>query len=560
MSSKPKPKAVRQTSTGTPSRSSSVKSTGTSDSSGSDIRRKALTKKEQPIEDGGQVRDSCGGRAAPFEAASRRNILEEVMVSTTPSSPIAAVSETANRLYQDSKEQLEGLSNIKREVRDVVIGNMGALYEITLRLGESRNALEKRIEEQKTNHAREMYRREVAYSAKLESLAGTVQGGNLSEQVEKLQKEIESLKSMIAFDIGDAMEKCRLSSLGKPNDLTQLNKKLTDIETMMVKASQAKAVENESTAEGHLELQELSATMTDTHNLVKVIYDRSEVKCAESTVKPPTEGVALKMGPLTYAGAAARAPVKTSHAIIVSSEKQEDSSDAVLNKIREAVDARNTGVCVDSVRRVRNQKVVLTCGNREDVEDITKRITAKPGLKVEKARTKDPTVIVWDVMSTLTNDEVTGAIKLQNKTLFNDLSSEDDRMEVRFRRKARNPHLNHVVLRVSPRLWRRMVEVGSAHIDLMKSKVADFSPLVQCSRCLGFGHGRRTCAESADICSHCSGQHLKSECPDYGLGHKPCCVNCKNAKQERLDHGAFSDDCPVKRKWDAIARLSVAYC
>ncbi|VVC88439.1 unnamed protein product [Leptidea sinapis] len=56
------------------------------------------------------------------------------------------------------------------------------------------------------------------------------------------------------------------------------------------------------------------------------------------------------------------------------------------------------------------------------------------------------------------------------------------------------------------------------------------------------------------------GPHLRHDCPHYIVGEQPCCLNCRSAGLEKTDHGAFSVECPVRRKWDSIARLSVTYC
>ncbi|XP_050672170.1 uncharacterized protein LOC126970360 [Leptidea sinapis] len=117
---------------------------------------------------------------------------------------------------------------------------------------------------------------------------------------------------------------------------------------------------------------------------------------------------------------------------------------------------------------------------------------------------------------------------------------EEQIMEIRFRRRCRNPHVNHIVMRVAPKLWQRVTAEGSVHIDLKRSTVEDFSPVIQCTRCLGFGHGRRNCKEANSLCSHCGGPHLRHDCPHYIVGEQPCCLNCRSAGLEKTDHGALS--------------------
>ncbi|CAK1553836.1 unnamed protein product [Leptosia nina] len=90
---------------------------------------------------------------------------------------------------------------------------------------------------------------------------------------------------------------------------------------------------------------------------------------------------------------------------------------------------------------------------------------------------------------------------MQNKNITSSIAEEDFRVKEKYRRRARNSHEEHVVLQVSPKLWSALTTAGKIHVDLQKVYVEDQSPLVQCTRCLGFGHGRRNCeSKESEIC------------------------------------------------------------
>lgn len=74
----------------------------------------------------------------------------------------------------------------------------------------------------------------------------------------------------------------------------------------------------------------------------------------------------------------------------------------------------------------------------------------------------------------------------------------------------------------------------------------DQSPLVQCSRCLRFGYGRRMCTEAVDLCSHYGGPNLRAECLVCLVNEKPSCKNCCVAKIEKTVHNAFDSECLVR--------------
>lgn len=159
-----------------------------------------------------------------------------------------------------------------------------------------------------------------------------------------------------------------------------------------------------------------------------------------------------------------------------------------------------------------------------------------------------------------TNEDILKSLRAQNKQVFKDIKEDDIRMELKYRRKTRNPLTSHIVMKVSPQVWKNVTDTELVHVDMQRVRAMDQSPLIQCSRCLGYGHTRKLCVETIDVCSHCGGPHLRAECQEWHSGAEPNCKNCARAKLEKREHNAFSAECPIKRKWEAIARSATAYC
>lgn len=264
----------------------------------------------------------------------------------------------------------------------------------------------------------------------------------------------------------------------------------------------------------------------------------------------------------TYVEALKRPKLTTTaplHTIIISSDNKEDTGNQVIEKIRDAVDAKNSGIRVDRLRKAKDQKIVVACHSKEEIEKVSEAVKSK-NLNVREAKNKDPLVIVRDVLASHTDEELVNALKKQNSHLLTDLDDVEFRAVVKYRRKARNPHTMHAILQVSPGVWQRLTSAGRIHVDLQRLRVEDQSPLVQCSMCLGYGHTRRLCTETTEVCSHCGGPHRGSDCADRLVNQEPTCCNCIRAKLPASNHNAFDQACPVRRRWDALARSSTAYC
>nr|XP_049695098.1 uncharacterized protein LOC126054275 [Helicoverpa armigera] len=248
------------------------------------------------------------------------------------------------------------------------------------------------------------------------------------------------------------------------------------------------------------------------------------------------------------------------HSMAITLEGNQETADEVLGRVKRAVDARETGLKINKVRKAKNQTIIVGCDTETELDKVKQRIESRgEGLIVHNIKNKNPLVILKDVFLDSDDEELTQAIRIQNKEIFMDLSEEDTYMTIKFKKRTRNPKTAHIIVQVKPIIWRRMVEAGALYLDLQRVRVEDQSPLIQCTKCLAFGHGRKFCTEGADRCSHCGGPHLREKCADYIAGNEPQCCNCSHSKLQRTDHNAFSAECPVRRKWDYLARQTTAY-
>lgn len=250
---------------------------------------------------------------------------------------------------------------------------------------------------------------------------------------------------------------------------------------------------------------------------------------------------------------------KPKFSVIVGSKNVIDTSADVIEKLRGALDARRSGLKIERLRRVRDAKVVLSCASKEEMEKLSEQLKNDKNLTAEVAKNKKRLVVLKNVMAYNTDDDIRTALAEQNRHLLEDLSADETAVEVRYRRRARNQQECHAVLQVSPELWQRLTSAGRVYIDLQHVRVQDQSPLVQCTRCLAYGHGRKQCADDVDLCNYCGGPHLKSSCTQLAAAQAPKCINCTRAKLTETAHTASGDCCLVRRKWDALARAAIAY-
>lgn len=268
---------------------------------------------------------------------------------------------------------------------------------------------------------------------------------------------------------------------------------------------------------------------------------------------------------MSYASVAAAHPRKQHpeqtalHSVVITAKDETETGEEILKRIREVVKAKDGGIEVERIRKGKDRKVIVGCRTEKDREQIKERLRGEGALNVQEVKNKDPLVILKDVFMYNTDEDIIGALWKQNTKTLKDLNKKENRVEVLYKKRSRNPQANSVIMRVSPGVWKRLVDAETVMIDLQRVRVADQSPLVQCSLCLGYGHGRRFCKDTVEKCSHCGGPHKKADCADWLAGEAPSCCNCQRAKMDRAEHNAFSSECPIRRRWETIARATIAY-
>ncbi|CAG9793608.1 unnamed protein product [Diatraea saccharalis] len=249
---------------------------------------------------------------------------------------------------------------------------------------------------------------------------------------------------------------------------------------------------------------------------------------------------------------------KTMHSLLIASKNKNDMAQDIIDKAKEILKPDKNGIQIERIRKVKDQRIIVSCIEEQETERIKERIEVSEELEAERVKNKDPLIIIKEVKYKLTDEEIKKAIRNQNPDIYA-TEQEDDNFRIKYRRKTRNTEKCHIIAQLKPEYWKRITEKGHLYIEMERVRVEDQTPLIQCTRCLNFGHGRKFCQESADKCSHCGGLHLRAECPDRKAGVPPQCCNCTHAEIPETDHNAFSTICKTREKWDSLARSTTAY-
>ncbi|GBP90799.1 hypothetical protein EVAR_102481_1 [Eumeta japonica] len=102
------------------------------------------------------------------------------------------------------------------------------------------------------------------------------------------------------------------------------------------------------------------------------------------------------------------------HTLIVSSKDKTHTGEHILQIIREAIDIKKSGTKVEKVRKARNQKVILKCSTKEDMEAIQNKMRSRKEIKVEAAKAANPLLIMKGVMAYHKDADIIENVLAQN--------------------------------------------------------------------------------------------------------------------------------------------------
>ena len=261
----------------------------------------------------------------------------------------------------------------------------------------------------------------------------------------------------------------------------------------------------------------------------------------------------------TYASAAASKPdvrihtPKTRPALVLeSTDPAKKSHKDVLDAWKKDVNFTDVPFAPSRVQTVSNNKVRVEFETREQRDAALDKVDATSTLKGDCAVRRLPMLILKGIAkeSGLDGVPLLDAIVQQNPDVDAAAKNPQD-LRSNYKRRNKNDKLFNVVLTVSPAIRLQMLASGRINIGHQRVRVQDYSPFVQCFRCLQFGHTKDRCPDEDARCAHCAGSgHNVQDCVLKSDASKLCCFNCKTSNdrtRKSLDvcHSATSArDCP----------------
>lgn len=216
---------------------------------------------------------------------------------------------------------------------------------------------------------------------------------------------------------------------------------------------------------------------------------------------------------------------------------------SVHTSIRQAINPLTDGIRVRRMTKNRSGKILLVAHSPADAEKILHHpaLTSR-GLRIERL-TKSPKLIIYDVASDVTSDNLKQALWHHNPRLHSELTPDSLDAGIYHLHPAsrKTPGSVNWILTVSLLVRNAIRRTSSLFLGWQRCRVLDYLRPERCFRCLDLGHVARYCTADA-TCIHCGGAHERIQCPrpDDSPRCGPCHRRCKDA------HHSFNDNnCPL---------------
>lgn len=255
------------------------------------------------------------------------------------------------------------------------------------------------------------------------------------------------------------------------------------------------------------------------------------------------------------------------HAIIITSKNTLKAEDIKI-KIQKNINLTKIKVGVNGVKKIGEQKLLISCQKKEDAEKLTEEINKVIGKEIlaEEIKKKKPCLMLKRLQCQLTEEEIIDGIVQQNEGL-----TLEDKNNIKLIKELKNKYnegkdndTTNYIIETTGKLRKTLLEKNKVNIKFQRVYIEDCNPLTQCYHCLKFGHTAQRCLARTQppICPHCTKEHILSKCENKE--QPPICNNCcvQNKRfnmNYSTEHRVDSMKCLYRQKMLQIARERIDY-
>lgn len=254
-------------------------------------------------------------------------------------------------------------------------------------------------------------------------------------------------------------------------------------------------------------------------------------------------------------------------ALIISPKNEVNSSKETMNLWKNSVTFKDTNFAPSKIKLISNNKIRIEFDNSSQ-RDTALEKTKSPNSTIyaEIPKTLQPSIIIKGIPNDVEPSQIIDIITNQNDSIKQNKKTSND-IIYSFKRNNKNKNLYNAIFRTTPNIFRAIIQSGKINLDHYRIHVEEYIPLLQCYKCLKYGHTRSHCTQTQSICSYCSSnEHEYKNCLHKNDQIKLNCYNCSkfnqlhtNTIKRPTQHSATSNTCPCYTQMYKITQSRINY-
>ncbi|XP_049852688.1 uncharacterized protein LOC126333369 [Schistocerca gregaria] len=207
--------------------------------------------------------------------------------------------------------------------------------------------------------------------------------------------------------------------------------------------------------------------------------------------------------------------------------KKGDDVKTAKAKFEKSINPRVDKIKINQIRTTKNV-LIVELASTEDSDKLMNNTKIQESFTCEKPRKRRPLMMMYDVPSYMTQDDVADCVYAQN---FEDKMTREEfteQFKVRFKAGPRDRNTVHHAIEVSPELRKQIITTNRLYVGYNAISVKDYTALAKCTKCHDYGHVAKYCSFLNPVCGNCgSEKHDKTKCDR----ETPTCIPCKYRKR-----------------------------
>lgn len=198
---------------------------------------------------------------------------------------------------------------------------------------------------------------------------------------------------------------------------------------------------------------------------------------------------------------------------------------------------------IRNIRQMKQKGIIVQVSSKKDVDLIQKSDLGSIGLKIEKPKKVNPSIIIYDVEKEYTKEALLENFINKNldQNVIDNFSETKKEIEFRHCFKAKDDRVNWIV-QIPKEIYNVLLSKGKIYMMWRIYRIKEFLNTVRCFKCHGHGHIAKYCNAPDQLCEFCgSKEHSRENCTKK---ENPVCINCMRSKRKDINHNVKSKECP----------------